>query len=176
MSHLSDQVCACGCGERTTLIAETNSRRGRRRGEPNRYRVGHNPVGSRKTRAGWDVDGAGCWIWNGCVHPLGYGMVRRDGRNQMAHRYVYERERGALDPGLHLHHRCGVRACVNPAHLEPLTSTEHLRLQGKLTMDGAREIRTLAACGTSQSELARRFAVSPRTIRDVLLGNTWRES
>lgn len=43
----------------------------------------------------------------------------------MAHRYMYEREVGQIPEGMHLDHLCRVRACVEPAHLEPVTPREN---------------------------------------------------
>jgi hypothetical protein len=44
----------------------------------------------------------------------------------LAHRFVYEQLGGLIPPGLQLDHRCRLRACVNPAHLEPVTARENL--------------------------------------------------
>lgn len=73
----------------------------------------------------------GCWLWLGFINPDGYGRVtfrrRQVGYKQMlrAHRFVYERLVGGVRDDMVLHHKCGVRACVNPDHLEPLTRAAH---------------------------------------------------
>jgi 5-methylcytosine-specific restriction endonuclease McrA len=41
MATVSDKLCECGCGERTTLIAKTATKAGRVKGEPNRFVYGH---------------------------------------------------------------------------------------------------------------------------------------
>jgi hypothetical protein len=68
---------------------------------------------------------SGCWHWAGAVGRLGYGRL---GPRRYAHRVVYERLVGAIPDGHGLHHRCGVRACVNPAHLVPMRQGDHARL------------------------------------------------
>lgn len=69
------------------------------------------------------VEDSGCWRWLRYVDPSGYGRV---GRNQAAHRKTYEALIGPIPPGLVLDHLCRNRACVNPAHLEPVTERDNI--------------------------------------------------
>lgn len=66
-------------------------------------------------------------MWIGATHPAGYGVIERRevGKRKvwLAHRYVWSLLVG--EPGRHLHHRCGVKPCVNPDHLESVTIQEH---------------------------------------------------
>lgn len=68
-----------------------------------------------------------CWLWRGTVAPNGYGSIVHNRKPAIAHRWAYEHFVGTIPAGLQLDHLCRVRACVNPAHLEPVTAQENTR-------------------------------------------------
>lgn len=80
---------------------------------------------------------SGCWLWFGYT-AHGYGRVSLDLKPQQAHRVAYEALVGTIPDGLHIDHRCRVRCCVNPAHLEPVTSAENTR-RGEAGINNARK-------------------------------------
>lgn len=71
----------------------------------------------------------GCWVFTGKLSSRGYAKVNVDRVPRLAHRVVYEDFVGEIPDGLTLDHLCGVTACVNPAHLEPVTAAENTRRQ-----------------------------------------------
>jgi hypothetical protein len=70
----------------------------------------------------------GCHIWRGHVSQLGYGKLDWGGkRGATAHRAVYSVLRGEIPKQVVIDHTCGVRNCVNIAHLDPVTRRENNR-------------------------------------------------
>jgi hypothetical protein len=59
-----------------------------------------------------------CWVWTGAKNSEGYGYYR----NHRAHRLTYEQYVGAIPDGLVLDHLCRNPSCVNPEHLEAVSS------------------------------------------------------
>jgi HNH endonuclease len=74
-----------------------------------------------------------CWPWlRSIVRDTGYGQFSIDERGRKrkvkAHRMAFELLRGPILAGFQVHHRCGVKTCCNPAHMELMTRSEHGRL------------------------------------------------
>lgn len=63
-----------------------------------------------------------CWIWTGSFADKGYGVIFRNGRRIRAHALSYKLYVGPLVDGLVIDHLCRNHACVNPSHLEQVTS------------------------------------------------------
>jgi hypothetical protein len=124
---LDGPECACGCGLPVVTIAQQTRRDiHHQRGEPTPYRPGHNGRW-RGPLAVIDL-ATGCWVWQRSTIN-GYGIVRVDGIRKELHRLVWEKLRGPVPPGHHLHHsECRNRACFFPPHLRPLSPPEHARL------------------------------------------------
>lgn len=74
-----------------------------------------------------------CWLWTGALTRRGYGHfqffdLKLHRRRQIgAHRFSYLLVHGDLPDDVLIHHKCEIKICVNPDHLEPLTALEHRR-------------------------------------------------
>ena len=88
-----------------------------------------------------NVDASGdCWEWTSALHPSGYGYFTAKGRKSWrAHRYAWTLLVGEIATGMTLDHRCRNRRCVNPDHLEPVTSEENNLRSGSFSAINARK-------------------------------------
>lgn len=128
-SDMSDLTCIIdGCEkprQRYRPMCRMHRARQERHGDPSICFNPHRPVAER-FHGGYEKADNGCWLWR---HPSenGYGRIRVNRKTMWAHRIGYELLVGPIPPELELDHLCRVPACVNPAHLEPVTHRENLR-------------------------------------------------
>ena len=76
----------------------------------------------------FEVSESGCWIWSGSPNSAGYGQITHEKKQWHAHRFAWTFLCGPIPPGMQIDHRCHVRLCVNPDHLQlatPKMNTEN---------------------------------------------------
>jgi hypothetical protein len=72
----------------------------------------------------------GCLVWQNKLTHKGYGQINLNQTGtKYAHRAMYILVYGMIPGGLVVHHKCHNTACINPEHLELLTSTANLLLE-----------------------------------------------
>lgn len=88
----------------------------------------------------------GCWQWTAATSD-GYGIFSlsreqsyQPNRLVKAHRYAYEYCIGPIPEGLEPDHTCRNPGCVNPWHLEPMTTAENTYRGSAVTSINAQKI------------------------------------
>lgn len=66
-----------------------------------------------------------CWVWCGATKTNGYGVITADKATMYAHRLAYWVAKGPIPTGLVVDHLCRNRSCINPMHLEAVSSLEN---------------------------------------------------
>lgn len=129
-----------------------------------------------------------CITWpEGARNENNYGVLSYRQKVQYAHRVSYEIHFGPIPGGLVVRHKCDNPPCVNPVHLELGTRADNNRDaidrarnafgercgSSKLTDSQVGEI--LESVGSvRQSDLARKYSVSPSTISEIVNRKRWR--
>jgi hypothetical protein len=127
----------------------------------------------------WGLDEAlGCWLWQRGKTTAGYGETWIDGRVQYAHRAMYELLLGPIPEGMQVHHRCEVRACINPFHMDLLAVEDHAGAagHGKLTREDAAEVRRRAQAGESYKVIAAEYGICRPLVSMIRTGKRWAEA
>lgn len=174
-------LCQCGCQQPAPIATYTRRDQGIVAGHPIRYIKGH---ATRKSHVDYIVEDRGyhegpCWIWQlttGGENSTGYGRKTINGASVNMHIYFYEQANGPIPKGMDLHHLYDQRACVKPAHLEPLTRAEHRRRARDIVLneEKVRIIRRLKGTMSAPKIAAIVDAPTP-AIYAVLEGHTWKE-
>lgn len=80
---------------------------------------------------------SGCWLWLGTLNRGRYGVMAVNGKTWRAHRFAYETFKAPIGAGLTIDHLCRVTSCMNPDHMQPVTSEENSKrrwdVQGRIT-------------------------------------------
>lgn len=115
-----------------------------------------------------------CWLWTGSTNG-NYGITRVDGLPMVAHRVAWTLAVGRIPGGRQVHHKCEMKLCCNPHHLEVLSRSAHAQRHpqppltacrtcgGELTLrhSGGKTYRACRACDAARKR-KRRFDPSTR--------------
>lgn len=131
---------------------------------------------------------SGCWLWLGGVNRGGYGQVKRDQKNVLAHRLSWSIARGEDAPSDRMVcHRCDNRLCVNPDHLflgdaainiaDMMSKGRNRHVRGEL-QGGAKlteaDVIAIRADPRLQREIAANYNVTVSSISHIKARKAWR--
>jgi hypothetical protein len=142
-----------------------------------------------KKKLDFKIDANGCFILTS--HRLngdGYGYLYVDGKEQRAHRFIYRECFGEIPKGLVVRHKCDVRACINPEHLEIGSVADNSRdaVERKRTAYGerngraviteetAKKIKGMISDGATNNEIMQRVGVKQHTVRRIRENRAWK--
>ncbi len=128
--------------------------------------------------------------WRRCdsVQSNGYRRVRYKGSKLSAHRIVFLKFNGALDPLKHINHIDGVKENNDPKNLELVTPSENqthsVRVLGNKPPAGNTRLHPLAVswirarreAGDSVKALAKRYGVSKSTVSYIINRKSWKDT
>lgn len=148
------------------------------------------PTAEQRFEARYVIDPvSGCYLWMGKPSLAGYGQHSINGKPVRAHRYSYERSKGAIPAGMNVLHSVGCvsRLCVNPAHLRIGThkdNAEDSQLAGtRPTGPGSKPRKFKSGADTAEAfgmkimgatsvEVAERFGAGLDAVKAVFAGKT----
>ena len=132
-----------------------------------------------------------CHVWAGCLNDDGYGEMSFMGKRERSHRVAFFLANGRW-PKPQALHRCDNRACVRGEHLFEGTNKDNVddkvakgralafAVRGedhpcaKLSNADLDAIRSAAAAGTKNCDLAAQFGVTRTRISQIVRGRTGR--
>jgi hypothetical protein len=120
-------------------------------------------------------DPSACWVWIGGAHANGHGKKTHNGKDVLAHRYVWECLFGPIPIGLVVSHDCRNNLCVNPHHLILRTQSDNCQAGegAKLVIADVVEIRRQLDDGEFPDTIAKRAGVSRSTVMDIKRRKSW---
>ena len=125
-----------------------------------------------------------CWLYDGARDVNGYGYLKNplgdSPKFTTAHRLAWILTNGPIPEGMQIRHKCDIRNCCNPAHLELGTHADNMtdkmqrrRCSSKLNEAQVREIRELVKT-KGNKEVAELYGVTPCTIWCIKARRKWK--
>lgn len=143
----------------------------------------------RKKGIDFAKDGNGCFVVTSHrPNGDGYCYMRANYRQIRIHRHVYEECFGCIEEGLVVRHKCDVRNCINPEHMElgtPNDNTQDSISRGrkalgeksknnKITEAEAREIKIMVRDGRRNCDIARFLDIPYSIISKIRQNINWK--
>ena len=120
---------------------------------------------------------SGCHIWIANTH-LGYGLFKFEGKTRKAHRVAWALKNGPIPDGLQVRHKCDIRCCVNPDHMELGTQQDNeddkvsrLRQARKLSPE---EVLAIRADPRATRVVGKEYGISSMSVSDIKRRKYWK--
>lgn len=124
----------------------------------------------------------GCWEWNKTKTAGGYGLLRRENKQILAHRLAYFLWNGKW-PNI-CRHKCDNRPCCNPEHLEDGTHADNVRDRDergrgrwatneehgrcKFSNEQVKWVREMWAAGMTQTAIGKEIGMSQTMVSRIV--------
>jgi len=132
------------------------------------------------------VPECGCWIWLGSLRKDGSGRMAVNGKPELAYRVAWRVYVGPIPEGMHVCHRCDLRACINPDHLFLGTHFDNMRdmrakgraasTAGTVNANARLSEQDVIAIRSSlefSGTLAAKYGISRTHVYNVRSGRSW---
>ncbi len=171
--------CHCGCGLRTSISKANCALYKWVKDKPKRFAPRH---GSRLPYPPYVKEDRGyitpCWIWKRQINIDGYGVGTdlTTSKSKLAHILAYELSGREIPDGYEVDHLCRIRPCVNPGHLEAVTSAINAQRKPstKMTAGLVISLRRQRQRGILLRVLADSYNISKSQVSDIANGKSWR--
>lgn len=126
-TKLPNQVyCSYSCASKGTYQRTKGSRKLRSTPLADACRSGDAAAILAAIKAKTTLNDNGCWVWAGRLNDQGYASASIMGGYKAIHRLSLEAQLGCSLGKIQAHHKCAVRACVNPDHLQPAHQVDNI--------------------------------------------------
>lgn len=133
----------------------------------------------------FSINENGCFIVTShATYSTGYVVLSKHTERKALHRLVYEECFGEIPKGLVVRHKCDVRNCINPEHLEIGTQADNVRdtvernrtlrgvdnPQSKLDEEMVRKIKSMLSRGSRICEITKLLNINKSTVSNIKRG------